>query len=68
MAKVVGFSKEVKKKLRVTCRDCGAIIEYIRSEVKVARYTCMGDPSGHEYVTCPNCPNGGDARIPGTSW
>ncbi|MGB3042515.1 MAG: hypothetical protein WBB98_04955 [Xanthobacteraceae bacterium] len=64
MAVVIGFDP-AKKKI-VSCSGGGAIIEYVSNEVKEARYTCMGDPSGHKYVTCPNC--GGDARIPGTSW
>jgi RNase P subunit RPR2 len=66
VVKVVG--RDPKQVKRVTCRDCAAILEYTESEVKVARYSCMGDPSGHKYVDCPNCSDGGDARIPGTSW
>lgn len=64
MAKVIGFDQSKQK--RVTCSGCSAIVEYVENEVKVARYSCMGDPSGHKYVPCPNC--GDEARIPGTSW
>ena len=64
MAKVVGYDEQVIKQYRVTCRSCGAIIEYIKTEIKERTYTCMGDPSGHTYVECPAC--GEDARI--RSW
>jgi hypothetical protein len=66
MVKVVGQDK--KKAKRVTCGNCGAILEYYEKDVKVAKYTCMGDSSGHHYVECPNCPGTWAARIPGTSW
>lgn len=65
MAEIIGFDPTVQKKLQVTCRrGCGAIIQYTKPEVQTRTYTCMGDPSGHEYVVCPNC--GEDARI--RSW
>lgn len=66
MVEIVGYSKKVRK--RVTCGRCGAVLEYTPSEVKKARYTCMGDSSGHDYVECPNCPGYWAARIPGTSY
>ena len=49
--KVIGFDEAVMRK--VTCRSCGAIIEYAPNEVKPADYT------DEEIVvcgiTCPNC-------------
>lgn len=62
--KIVGFNK--KKKKRVTCEECAAIVEYVENEVKKATYTCMGDPSGHRYIDCPGCKK--QIVIPGTSW
>lgn len=66
MVKIVGQSIEIAK--HVTCGNCGAILEYYKKEVQRAEYTCMGDPSGHLYVPCPNCPGTWAARIPGSSW
>lgn len=66
MIKIVGYDDTKKK--RVTCGNCAAILEYVEKDVKIAKYTCMGDPSGHHYVECPNCPDTWAARIPGSSW
>ena len=66
MVTIVGYDAQYKKK--VICRSCSAILEYTEKEVQEARYTCMGDPSGHKYVPCPNCPGKCEARIPNTSW
>lgn len=65
MAKVHGYDRKKIEK-HVTCDQCAAIVSYLPLEVKQARYTCMGDPSGHDYVACPACRN--EIRIPGTSW
>lgn len=65
MAEIVGQDptwEEVKH--RVTCKGCGAIIEYRPEEVLERLYTIMGDNSGHNYVPCPRCAK--DARI--RSW
>lgn len=64
MATVVGFDPKVKAALSVTCQSCGAIIQYEKREIRERKYTCMGDPSGHEYVVCPHCND--DAKI--SSW
>lgn len=66
MVRIVGYDNEAFK--QVTCQNCGAILEHSQKEVKVAKYTIMGDPSGHQYVECPNCPDTWAAKIPNTSW
>lgn len=54
MAKVVGYDEAVKP--RVTCRGCGAIIEYTKAEVQIRRGTdCGGGADGSEWVICPGC-------------
>lgn len=64
MAKVIGFDPRVQAHLSVTCGGCGAIVQYEKREIQERKYTCMGDPSGHAYVSCPNCND--EARI--RSW
>jgi RNase P subunit RPR2 len=66
MVKIVG--RDEKSVKRVTCQSCAAILEYTDLEVRIAKYSCMGESSGHHYVPCPNCPGLIEARIKGTSW
>jgi len=40
---------------QIVCKHCGATLEYTPHDTKTKTYTCMGDPSGDEYVECPNC-------------
>ena len=54
MVQVVGKDNSVVK--RVTCRNCGSILEYSAHEVKRRDgkdYT--GGADGCEYIGCPNC-------------
>jgi uncharacterized C2H2 Zn-finger protein len=54
MARVVGFDEA--KKLRVTCDNCTAIVEYTKSEVREVNGTdYSGGADGCEYIFCPNC-------------
>jgi hypothetical protein len=62
MVEIIGHDPSVLK--TVTCKNCGAMLRYKQTEVYERRYSCMGDPSGHEYVVCPGC--GQDAVI--RSW
>lgn len=63
------IGKDKKRLKRVTCDRCLSILEYTDADVKQAKYTCMGDTSGHDYVPCPECgPDYWAARIKGTSY
>jgi DNA-directed RNA polymerase subunit RPC12/RpoP len=54
MAKVIGFDDNLKK--RVSCKNCSAIILYVKNDVKSYSGTDYGGgPDGHEWVDCPNC-------------
>jgi hypothetical protein len=68
MVKIVGYDTRPNILKRVTCGNCGAILEYYQKDVKEARYSCMGDSSGHDYVPCPNCPDTWAAKISETSY
>ncbi len=48
---------EPPKGKRVTCGECGAVLEYMPQEVE--RYSgtdISGGPDGYERVKCPCCP------------
>ena len=54
MAKIIGFDDALK--LKCTCRECTAIIEYTPVEVKSevqSDYTGCKDTV--YYIKCPNC-------------
>ena len=52
--KVVGFDEKTKQ--RKTCRNCGAIVEFVPADVQEHRGTdYSGGPDGHKYVRCPKC-------------
>jgi ribosomal protein L37E len=54
MVQIVGEDPTAKKK--VTCRNCGAILEYTPHEVKVRHGTdYSGGSDGEEWVDCPRC-------------
>lgn len=53
---IVGFDKTILN--RITCKHCGAIIEFYRNEVLTAEYNdseYTGYP--YMYILCPNCNN-----------
>jgi hypothetical protein len=56
MVKMVGIDKKIAK--RVSCRECGAILEYMPNEVKTYRTSCMGETGTAWYVDCPNFKDG----------
>lgn len=50
---------------KASCRDCGAILEYVKKDVKSYSGTDYGGgPDGMDWVDCPKC--GGKAVI--RSW
>ncbi len=54
MIKIVGQDNTVMK--RVTCQNCGAILEYTKSDVKEYHGTdYSGGPDGREWIDCPKC-------------
>lgn len=62
--RVVGVDDKSFK--RLTCKNCAAIVEYVQKDVKSKSYSIMGDPSGHDEITCPSCKAG--ITIPGSSY
>ena len=59
--KVVETKPDPSVVKHIICKNCGAKLEYVPNDVKTKHYTCMGEPSGSEYVKCPNC--GKDATV-----
>ena len=58
MIKVISIkpSKTVVK--RITCKACGATLEYTPVDVKRYSGTDIGGgPDGREWIECPNCKN-----------
>jgi len=54
MVSVVG--KDPRAVKRVTCKNCGAILEYTKAEVREHHGTDYGGgPDGFEYIKCPQC-------------
>jgi len=55
MAKVIKIDNTIAK--RITCRDCGALIEYFPNEVesRVENEPYGGGTDMYHYLTCPNC-------------
>ena len=55
MPKVVGIDESILK--RATCRQCGAINEYMPKEVRVlwSGTDYGGGPDGAEGFNCANC-------------
>lgn len=55
MPKVVGQDPSIAR--RVTCKNCGSIIEYFLYEVKRHRhsYDYLGDFEISNVITCPKC-------------
>lgn len=54
--KVIGFDDTIVPTLRITCRACAAIIQYLPGDVQ--RYSGTdygGGPDGREWIVCPNC-------------
>jgi hypothetical protein len=41
---------------RITCKNCGARLEYAPNDVKECHgHDLGGGPDGQEWVSCPNC-------------
>jgi len=56
-------AKEVRK--RITCRGCGARLEYVPNDVQTRSGTDYGGgPDGAEYIICPDC----QSRVTIRSW
>ena len=55
MAKIIGYDQNMIKKF--TCRECGAIVEYVPLEDK-KQYNSFGNPLTDEgtHITGLNCP------------
>lgn len=54
MATVVG--KDLTVLPRITCRNCGSIVEYRRSEIQTySGKDISGGPDGRKWVICPEC-------------
>lgn len=54
--KVIGFDESITPRLRVTCRGCGAIIQYTTYEVQsYSGKDYSGGSDGREWIVCPNC-------------
>lgn len=54
MAKVIGFDES--KKLKCTCLQCTAIIEYTPGEVEVQYYRdYVAATTVERSINCPNC-------------
>lgn len=51
---IVGEAPEARK--RITCRRCGAVLEYLPVDVKEQHGTDYGGgPDGREWIDCPRC-------------
>lgn len=54
MVTVVGQNPAAK--LRCTCSNCGAILEYTKAEIKEHHGTDYGGgPDGMKWIDCPQC-------------
>ena len=54
--KIIDIGPDPSVVKRVTCRHCGAILEYVPNDVKtINRVDYGGGPDGEEWVVCPNC-------------
>lgn len=51
--KKVGVDRKAIK--RVTCKNCGSILEYFPKDVKIKSYSCMGELDTYSCITCPEC-------------
>lgn len=45
--------------LRLTCKKCKSVIEYMASEIKEGKfnYDYLGDYDLEDYIDCPSCQN-----------
>ena len=60
--KVIGRSKDPDWILKdpeivqqIDCRNCGAILEYTRSDTFVHRYSACGSSESDRRLECPEC-------------
>jgi len=50
----VGHSDESKR--RVTCKNCGAVLEFLPKDVQHMSLCSMGEMAGgYDYIKCPDC-------------
>ena len=56
MVKVISTDPAKSVVKEIVCRNCGATLEYVPSEVLRRDGTDYGGgPDGEEWVNCPNC-------------
>jgi RNase P subunit RPR2 len=54
VAEIEGYDDSVKK--RCTCKNCGAIIKYVKADIRTYRGKDWGGfDSGNEWIKCPGC-------------
>lgn len=52
--KIIGYDRSVVK--QVTCKNCGAVLEYVKSDVKTSTgRDYSGSVCGTEWIKCPEC-------------
>lgn len=51
----VGDDESAKK--RVTCKDCGSILQYLPIDIKQGKESHQGDVDYVYYIECPCCKN-----------
>lgn len=52
----VGQDETVK--IKAVCKNCGAVLEFYRKDVKTQSLYSMGEYDGsYDYVDCPECNN-----------
>lgn len=48
---------------RVTCANCGAVLQFYPVDVRTRHLSCMGESAGtFEYIECVQCGQEVDAR------
>lgn len=53
VVEIVGQSEEEKR--RITCKDCGAVLSYYRSDIKSKTTCSYGETEIVRYIECPQC-------------
>ena len=54
--KIINIKPHKTVAKRVTCRNCGATLEYVPNDVMERHGTDYGGgPDGSEWIVCPNC-------------
>lgn len=56
MVRIVCREPDPQVVKRISCRGCGAQLEYVPNDVKSRHGTDYGGgPDGAEWIVCPNC-------------